>query len=105
MAKPKLDPLAARRAHMARMKEAPLGNSMLGYYLAEMMTKNPDGANAIMADIAETFSTDEGLRVLILFENSVLKCALPNGSSDSALREANALRNFVLEIMRIVSNA
>lgn len=100
----KLDPLAARRAARERMQMDPPGNSMLGAYLAEMDRRNPDGADLLRADLAETFNTDEGLRVLILFENAVLKSALPNGSPDSALREANAVRNFVLEIRRIIAN-
>lgn len=100
----KLDPLTARREAKKRMLMDPMGNSMLGGYLAEMDRRNPEGADALRADLAEVFNTDEGLRVLILFENAVLKSALPNGSSDSALRESNAVRNFVLEIRRIVAN-
>lgn len=100
----RLDPLTARREAKQRMQMDPAGNSMLGGYLAEMDRRNPEGADQLRADLAETFNTDEGLRVLILFENAVLKSALPNGSSDSALREANAVRNFVLEIRRIIAN-
>lgn len=104
MAPRKLDPLTARREMMERMKADAIGNSMLGAYLAEMQRRNPEGADLLMADLAATFSTEEGVRVLILLENAILKSALPNGSSDSALREANALRNFVLEIRRIIAN-
>lgn len=100
----KLDPLAARREAKKRMQGDPLGASMLGGYLAEMERRNPAGADLLRADIADVFNTEAGLRVLILFENAVLKSAIPNGSSDSALREANAVRNFVLEIRRIVAN-
>lgn len=81
-----------------------MGNSVVGGYLAAMDARNPEGADALRADIAEAFSTDAGVRVLILLEHAVLKSAIPNGSSDSALREANAVRNFVLEIRRIIAN-
>lgn len=100
----RLDPLAARRALKERMTQEPIGNSMIGPYLAEMDRRNPEGADALRADLAEVFNTDEGVRVLILLENACLKSALPNGSPDSALREANAVRNFVLEIRRIIAN-
>jgi hypothetical protein len=76
----------------------------LGAYLAYMRSENPEGAEAIEADVMSIFSSDEGLRVLKLLEKSTLFSSLKNGSDDRALREMNAVRNFVLEIRRIVSH-
>jgi hypothetical protein len=77
----------------------------LSAYLDWMRQEHPDEAEGLEADIAEAFTTETGLRVLKLLEKSVLKVAQPNGASDGALREMNAVRNFVLDIERIVSNA
>lgn len=82
--------------------EAPT-HSMLSVYLNWMRSENPESAASLEADMAETFTTEQGLRVLKLLEKSVLFAGIPNGSSDSALREANAVRNFVLEIRRFVA--
>lgn len=73
-------------------------------YLAWMRTENPSGADSLEADVIETFSSPEGLRVLKLLEKSVLKTAEPLGSPASALLEANAMRILTLEIRRIVSH-
>lgn len=89
------------RADMRR--EMPV-RSMIEVYLAWMRTEDPEGAAILEADIAETFSTENGLRVLKLLEKSVLLAGVPNGASDGALREVNAVRNFVLEIRRLVAN-
>lgn len=78
--------------------------SYLTAHLAWMRAENPEGAEKLSADIAKTFTTEEGLRVMKLMEKSVLFAGVQNGASDSALREINAVRNFVLEIRRIVSN-
>lgn len=78
--------------------------SMLGTYLRWMRSENPQGAASLEADLAEVFSTDAGVRVMIMLEKSTLLAGVSNGASDSALREANAVRNFVLEIRRLVSN-
>ena len=73
-------------------------------YLAWMRSENPQGADGLEADIIQTFSTPEGLRVLKLLEKSILKTAEPLGSPVSALLEANAMRILTLEIRRIVSH-
>lgn len=86
------------------MKSEMSSSGRIANYLAWMRAENPQGAQSLEDDIAKTFTTDEGLRVLLLFENSILKSELPNGSDDRALREHNAVRNFVLEIRRIVAH-
>jgi hypothetical protein len=78
--------------------------SYLTAHLGWMRSENPEGAEKLTADIAKVFTTEEGLRVMKLMEKSVLFAGVSNGASDSALREINAVRNFVLEIRRIVSN-
>lgn len=87
-------------------QEAP-AHSQLGQYLAWLRAQGTEGAEAaeiLEADLQETFRTDAGLRVLKLFEKSVLLQPVPNGSSDGALRESNAVRNFIHELRRIVSH-
>ena len=84
-------------------REAPV-HSILGIYLNWMRSEDPAMTDSLEADMIEVFSGDAGLRVLKLLEKSVLFAGIPNGAHDSALREANAVRNFVLEIRRIVSN-
>jgi hypothetical protein len=85
-------------------REQPV-QSMLGVYLHWMRREDPYAADSLEADLALTFQSDAGLRVLKLFEKSVLLAGIPNGVSDSALRETNAVRNFVLEIRRLVAHA
>ena len=80
------------------------GGGVITEYLAYMRTANAQGAESLEADLVDLFKTDMGLRVLKLFEKSVLLRAVPNGASDCALREHNSLRNFHLELRRIVSN-
>ncbi len=95
----------ARAAMMAELRrEAPV-LSALGVYLNWVRAEDPKSADSLEADLIETFSGEAGLRVLKLLEKSTLLLGIPNGASDSALREANAVRNFVLEIRRIVANA
>lgn len=84
-------------------KEMSVSGPLTGY-LAQMRTENPQGADGLEADLIKVFTSDEGLRVLKLFEKSILYRSIPDGSEDRALREANALRNHVLEIRRIVSH-
>lgn len=96
----------AKRVQRQMRNERP-ALSPLGDYLNWMRNQGKEGAESaevLSADIIETFTTDEGLRVLKLFEKAVLQVGQPNGSSDSALRELNAVRNFVLEIRRIVAH-
>jgi hypothetical protein len=84
---------------------APL--SQIGRYLNEVRSMGQEGAEAaalIEADLIETFTSETGLRVLIMLEKAVLHVALPPGSSEGALREINAQRNLVLEIRRLVAN-
>jgi len=79
-------------------------SGFLSEYLNWMRSENPRGSDTLEADIIETFTSKEGLRVLKLFEKAILYRPIPDGSEDRALRESNAVRNFVLEIRRIVSN-
>lgn len=66
--------------------------------------RSPEERDSLMADIAETFTSETGLRVLKLMEKAILIAALPASASESALREHNATKRFVLEIRRIVAN-
>lgn len=76
----------------------------IGRYLSYMRSENSEGAETLEADIVETFTTDEGLRVLIMLEKAVLLSSIPDGADDRALREKNAVANFVLEIRRLVAH-
>lgn len=79
----------------------------IGKYLAWMSLQGEEGppsAEGLEADLAKTFTTPEGLRVLKLLEKSVLFSSIPDGSDDRALREKNAVSNFVLEIRRYVTH-
>lgn len=79
----------------------------IGRYLAWMRSEGEEGpvaAESLEADVAEVFGTDAGLRVLFLMEKSVLFSSVPDGSDDRALREKNAVSNFVLEIRRYVTH-
>lgn len=81
--------------------------SPLGMHLNYMRSLGDDGAQGaetLVADMLEVFTSDAGLRVLKLMEKSILLTGQPNGSSDSALREMNAMRNLVLDIRRIVAH-
>ena len=78
--------------------------SALSHYLNWVRGQDAEAAQGLEADIMEAFSTDAGLRVLKLFEKSVLLVGQPSNSTDGALREMNAVRNFVLEIRRYVAN-
>lgn len=84
-------------------REMPV-QSYLGQYLVWLNSENPEGAELLKEDLRKTFHTEEGLRVLKMLEKSVLHVGVPNGASDGALREMNAVRNFVLEIRRLVAN-
>lgn len=94
----------AKSAFLAEMRQEAPVQSYLSAHLNWMRGENPEGAEQLHADIIETFTTEKGLRVLKLMEKSVLYAGAPNGSSDGALREMNAVRNFVLEIRRLVSH-
>lgn len=61
-------------------------------------------ADELTATLRKCFATDDGIKSLMLLEKSVLVSCVPNGSSDSALREMNAARNLVLDLRRIASN-
>jgi len=88
-----------------RGEQAP--SSQLSAHLAWIASQGEDGsavASELRNTLVKTFTTDEGVKALMLMEKSVLLAGVPNGSSDGALREMNAVRNFVLDIRRIVSN-
>lgn len=97
----------AKTRFLAEMQTEMPTLSPLGVYLNHLSSIGEQGAAAreqLEADLIETFTSETGLRALKLFEKSVLLSAQPNGSSDGALRETNAVRNFVLEIRRLVSH-
>jgi hypothetical protein len=80
--------------------------SFIGRHLM-VMSETPEGAESaeiLRNDIAELFGTERGLRVLTLFEKSVLYHSVEDGSDERALRESNAVRNFILEIRRIYAH-
>jgi hypothetical protein len=82
----------------------PTSPGILTTYLEWMRRENPSGSESLEADIAMTFGTESGLRVLKLLEKAVLNSPVPLGASDSALREINAARHIVNELRRYASN-
>jgi hypothetical protein len=94
----------ARAAMIRDMRMDRPAHSLLTGYIGFVRSQDPEAAQRLEADLVETFTTDEGLRVLKLFEKAVLLTGVQNGTPDSALREMNAVRNFVLEIRRLVSH-
>lgn len=102
----KADPLA-RAKFLREMRQEHKAQSPLGEYLNSLRADGEEGARMaefLEADLMEVFTSEEGLRILKLFEKAVLFRASPNGANDGALRELNAVRNFVLEIRRYVAN-
>lgn len=98
---------AAKKRYLDDMKKEMSCHSPLGEYLVHLRSMSAEGgetADFLEADLIETFQTEAGLRVLKLMEKAVLFRGVPNGSSEGALREINAVRNFVMEIRRLVSN-
>ena len=96
-----------RQRKLAQMRGERSSAGYISRYLAWMQNEGEDGpaaAESLMGDIADTFKSDEGLRVLILLEKATLLSSVPDGSDDCALREANAVRNFVLELRRYVTH-
>ncbi len=97
----------AGKRFKGEMQQEVFRHSPLDDYLHHMRSAGEEGAEiveALEADLIETFSTESGLRCLKLFEKAVLLSSQPNGCSDGALRETNAVRNFVLNIRRIVAH-
>ena len=94
----------ARSAVLSNMRQNVSAPGYVSRYLAVMRRENPEGAELLESDIVKVFHSEEGLRVLKLLEKSTLKTSVPDGSDDRALRESNAVRNFVLELERIVSH-
>lgn len=94
-----------KRAQMRNERSAP-GRiaSYLGWMNKEGGKEGPAASESLAADIAATFSTPEGLRTLIMLEKATLLSSVPDGADDRALRESNAVRNFVLEIRRYVAH-
>ena len=96
-----MDKDKARAAFKADMrKEMPMPG-YLAAYLAWMRKEDPKAADMLETDLVTLMSSEIGLRVMKLFEKSVLNFPMPNGADDCALREFSAVRNFVLEIRRI----
>lgn len=92
----------------SRMRDEQSVPGFISRYLAFVSAnggkEGPEMSEGLARDVAETFSTAEGLRVLIMLEKSTLLCSVPDGADDRALREANAVRNFVLELRRYVAH-
>lgn len=91
------------KAH-ADMRREFVKQGFMGAYLQRLRAEQPEAADSLEADLEELFSTDQGLRVLKLFEKAVVFYAFPPGENDCALRELNAVQHFVLEIRRFVAN-
>lgn len=104
MRSPRLRAANPKAAMQSDMRAEQHAHSFLGRHLNWLRDQDPAISESLTVDLVECFTTDQGLRVLKLFEKSVLHYAAPDGSSDSALREINAVRNFVLEIRRLVGN-
>lgn len=94
----------ARATFLSGMRDEMPVQSFVRAYLSWMSAENAHAADGLLKDLVATFSTDSGLRVLKLLEKSVLLAGVPNGASDGALREMNAVRNFVIEIRGLVAN-
>ncbi|WP_065325801.1 hypothetical protein [Tritonibacter mobilis] len=94
----------AKAQYLKGMSQELPGHSFISKYLNWMQSENPEGAEDLRDALHATFATEEGLKALMLMEKSVLYIGVPDGSPDGALRELNAVRNFVLEIRRYVSN-
>ena len=96
-----------RSKYIKGMQADPVSpTSQVGHYLNSlrgMGQEQAESADLMVADLIETFTTESGLRVLLMLEKSVLHVALPPGSSEGALREINAQRNLVLELRRLVA--
>lgn len=92
----------------ARMREERSATGQIASYLAWMSAeggdKGPEIVQQLEADLMETFSTEAGIRTLIMLEKAILLSSVANGVDDRALREANAVRNFVLELRRYVAH-
>lgn len=98
----------ARRRFKGEMRTEVFRDSPLDEYLHFLRSQHGDegsqAADIHDADLHEIFTTEAGLRVLKLFEKAVLHAPQPLGSSEGTLREMNAIRNFVLNIRRIVAH-
>ncbi|MFY0633677.1 MAG: hypothetical protein JXQ91_07690 [Vannielia sp.] len=98
----------ARKAYKREMGQEVFRDSPLDDYLnfvrSNLGEEGPETADALIVDIHDTFTSEAGLRVLKLMEKAVLHAPQPLGSPDSALREMNAIRNFVLNLRRIVAH-
>ena len=82
----------------------PKGSGALSGYIAELSNISPDLSDQALEITHNALTSDNGLKLLKLLENSILLSSPPNGVSDSALREMNAVRNFVLELRRLATN-
>lgn len=96
--------MAAKDKFLADMRREKSAPGFIGSYLAFVRETDPKAADFLETDLALTFTSENGLRVLKMLEKSVLTMTVPNGSSDCALRELNATRNLVAEIRRIVAH-
>lgn len=97
-----------RQRKIDQMKlEAVAPPSEITAYLNHLRGEGPDGvemAEELTAIMVDLFQTENGIKFLIMLEKAVLLSGISNGMSDSALRERNAVRNFVLNLRSIVAN-
>lgn len=96
----------SKKRLLNNLRDTPTVFSPLSDHLNFLKSTGDDGAESaeiLKNDIVETFTSENGLRVLKLLEKSVLLTSLPTNCSDSALREMNGARNLVNDIRRIVA--
>ncbi len=89
---------------MKRMQREKSSPSELTRYLAFIRQEYPEEAEQLEADLIQLFTSELGVKVLILLTKATVEMSVPNGADDRALREINAVRNFVLDIRRIVAH-
>ena len=100
-------PQTPRERALAQMRQSRANSAALNGYLAHLRTLGPEGVAAAEENeknLVDLFSSDLGIKVLIFLQKSVLESSLPPDANDSALREHNGVRNFVLELRSIVAH-
>lgn len=95
------------REKLSRMRDEIPGDGPITDYLRVLRAQGDESASSaeeLTKIIVRLFQSSDGIKFLILLEKAVLLSGPPNGCSDSALREANAVRNFVTDLRRIVAH-
>lgn len=96
--------MKAKDKLIQKMQREKNPRSELTRYLSYRHSEWPEEADALMTDLVELFSSEKGLRVLLLLTKATVEMSVANGADERALRENNAVRNFVLDIRRIVAH-